>query len=336
MNENGPPGPNVDDRPIWDVWLSMYHLPSVTVGMELGVFDALAKEPMNADALAERLDLARRGVGILLTMLAALELVALNDGVYSLSPAAAEYLLREGPFSWAGLLEPTASSMPIHASLRKAVRLRAIDAKPPWAGGELTAAQARRVARFMQAHSAPAAWGVAKQAALSSVNRLLDVGGGSGCFSIAIAARHPRVQCTVFDLPAMCEVTREYIASAGASRVETHPGDMFAAPWPSGHDAVFLSNVLHDWGATTCADLVARAFAALPSGGRIFVHEMLLDGSTPGPRTTAAFSVLMLLSTEGKQLTLDEVRKLLEGAGFAGVRVDPSYGYYSLVSATRP
>jgi hypothetical protein len=42
------------------------------------------------------------------------------------------------------------------------------------------------------------------------------------------------------------------------------------------YDAHFFSNVWHDWNEAQCANLAARSFKALPSGGRILLHEMLL------------------------------------------------------------
>ena len=83
----------------------------------------------------------------------------------------------------------------------------------------------------------------------------------------------------------------------------------------------------------------ARRFAELipaPHGGQIFLHEMLIDERGGGPLTTAAFSLMMLTTTRGKQYSLPELAQLLANAGFVDVRATPSYGYYSIVSASKP
>ena len=49
----------------------------------------------------------------------------------------------------------------------------------------------------------------------------------------------------------------------------------------------------------------------------------------------AGFSVLMLLTTEGKQYTLAELRDILEAAGFVDIQATPTYARYSIVSGTR-
>jgi acetylserotonin N-methyltransferase len=206
-----------------------------------------------------------------------------------------------------------------------------------WETGQLPPEMARTIAAFMHAHSLTAAVGVAKSGAFEGVRSLLDVGGGSGVFAIAIAQRHPQMRATVLDLKAMCDAAQTYIDAGGVDdRVAAQALDMFRDPWPRGHDALFFSNVLHDWSDEVCAELCAKAFAALPKGGRIYLHEALMDDLGDGPQTTAAFSIHMLLNTRGKQFTLAELEAFLEGAGFTDVTSTHTCGYYSLTSARKP
>jgi hypothetical protein len=139
------------------------------------------------------------------------------------------------------------------------------------------------------------------------------------------------------DLPAMCAIIPEYANPAGvADRVATATVDMFRKPWPRGHDAVLFSNIFHDWNLATCASLAGKAYDALPSGGRIYLHEMLLDDSGAGPASAACFSVVMLFGTEGRQYSGLELRTLLRGAGFGEPQITPTSPYYSLVCAQKP
>ena len=130
----------------------------------------------------------------------------------------------------------------------------------------------------------------------------------------------------------MCEVAQEYITDGRVTdRVGTVAVDMFREPWPEGYDAMFFSNVFHDWNFDTCAWLASQAFEALEPGGRICLHEMLLDDAGDGPLTAASFSVLML-GTQGQQFTFGELKGLLEGAGFSRVETQRTSVYYSLVT----
>jgi acetylserotonin N-methyltransferase len=62
------------------------------------------------------------------------------------------------------------------------------------------------------------------------------------------------------------------------------------------------------------------------------LHEMLLDDDGAGPPTTAAFSMLMLLATQGQQFTFAEIKGLLEKAGFRDIESQHTAGYYSVTT----
>ncbi len=49
------------------------------------------------------------------------------------------------------------------------------------------------------------------------MNKLLDVGGGSGCYAIAIANANSDMQATIMELKPVCAVTEDYITKAGVS-----------------------------------------------------------------------------------------------------------------------
>lgn len=338
--------PSCDDRPIWDVWLSMAWLPAMTVADELEIFDSLAREPATAAELAQRHGFDLRGADILLSLLASLRLCISHLGRYQVTEPTRNYLLRGSPFYWGGVFVQQRASNPMHAAIRGAVlkkehRIVSQSSSEPavemWESGEMTLDSARSIAAFMHSHSLAAATGMALRANLGDVTSLLDVGGGSGCFCITLAKQNPHLRCTVMDLKPMCEVALDYIRAAGVQdRVGVKPVNMFRDPWPQGHDAMLFSNIFHDWGPETNAKLAANAFAALPSGGRILLHEMLLDDSGDGPVTAAAFSALMLANTRGRQFTFQQVKSMLEKAGFTGIDVLPTYSYYSVVSGRKP
>src|SRR5688572_16392475 len=337
--------PTCDDRPIWDVWLSVLHLPAVTVADELEIFDSLGREPATAAELSQRHGFDLRGSEILLSLLASLGFCVSHLGRYQLTEPTRNYLLRSSPFYWGGVFVQQRKSNPVHAAIRGAILKKTgyitgqSAEEPPvemWESGQMDVATARAIAAFMHSHSLAAATGMAVRADLKGVKSLLDVGGGSGCFSITLAKQNRELRCTVMDLPAMCEVAREYIAAGGVGdRVGVQAVNMFTQSWPRGHDAMLFSNIFHDWGNETNAKLARNAFEALPSGGRIYLHEMLLDDTGDGPRTTAAFSALMLANTRGRQFTFRQLQALLQDAGFTDIESTPTYSYYSIVRGTK-
>jgi 3-hydroxy-5-methyl-1-naphthoate 3-O-methyltransferase len=166
----------------------------------------------------------------------------------------------------------------------------------------------------------------------------MDVGCGSGVYGIEIARAHPSLQVTLLDLAAMSAEAANYVERAGMTgRVGTAACNMFTEDWPRGPDAHFFANVFHDWSVETNRMLASKSFETLPSGGRIFLSEVLMDDDLAGPWHAAAFSLLMLIGTLGKQYSLPEFRSILESAGFTDVEAVRTGGsYYSLVSARKP
>jgi len=336
-----------DDKPIWDLWLSSVWLPTITAARATGMFTALAVEPSNADTLAANQKLNPRAVRTVLSLLASLGLLVQRDGRYCITETTRHYLLADSPYDWGGLLSVWADRLPSHDQLVALLRGEQVvrpDTRPEnrkpsdaWAEGRVEAPMAQRIAHFMHAHSATAAVGAARNGDWKSVRRMLDVGGGSGVFAISIAERHPHIHCTVMDLPTMCDAAREYIDRGGVNgRVDTVAVDMFRQSWPRGYDALFFSNVFHDWSPATCLELARKAHAVLPSGGRIVLHEILLNDHGDGPRTAAAFSLLMLLGTEGQQFTFPALCEILKDAGFTNITATVTHSYYSLVQGIKP
>lgn len=333
--------PVTGDRAIWDLWLSQHQLPAVTVADELGVFAATVDQAKAGDALADELGLDPFALGILLSMLAAMGLMTHRGGAWRATDIARTYVLKDSRFYWGPLLHGARGPKEAHQIFAQALRRGTIeDGTAPvnnWESGQLGVERARDIAAFMHAHSLPASIGAARSGVFAQSRRLLDVGGGSGVFAVAVAQRHPELRASVMDLNAMCQAAKTYIDEGEvADRVDTLAVDMFREPWPTGYDTLFFSNIFHDWRPETCRELAAKALAVLPSGGRIVLHEQLMNDNLDGPLTTAAFSMLMLMGTRGKQYSLPEFREILEGAGFTDVAAVDGSGYYSLVTATKP
>jgi acetylserotonin N-methyltransferase len=197
---------------------------------------------------------------------------------------------------------------------------------------------AENIARFMNAHSQAPALGAARQPVFGELTHLMDVGCGSGVYGIEIARANPGLKVTLMDLKEVANEAGKYVAAEGMeARVSTAAVNMFEEEWPTGPDGHLFCNVFHDWSAETNRALARRSFEALPSGGRIFLHEILMDDDYTGPFTAAAFSLLMLIGTLGQQYSLAELREILTGAGFEDIQAQRTGGgYYSLVSARRP
>jgi hypothetical protein len=147
---------------------------------------------------------------------------------------------------------------------------------------------------------------------------LLDVGGGTGIYSIAFLQRQPSLRAIVWDRPKVLEVAREMAASYGvADRLECRPGDMFVDPVPLGCDVMLLSNVLHDWDVPECRALLRRCSEALLAGGRLLIHDVFLNDALDGPLPVALYSAALFALTEGRAYSAAEYRGWLTESGLS-------------------
>ncbi len=331
--------PPIDDTQIWDSMLSLYNTHAIALALELQVFEAF-DAPMSVEELVSKTGYSTRGIKALLAMLKIRGLLDRHEGRYQLNNLSRTYMLKDSPYYWGPFFSWTSASLPNYKiymeNIRDGETKEEREAADGWESGEMDPEFARTITDYMHCHSIASAVGMSQTCDFSGVNKLLDVGGGSGCYAIAIANANSDMQATIMELKPVCAVAEDYIAKAGVSdRVDTKAVDMFREAWPEGYDAHFFANVFHDWSFETCAELAKKSYASLAPGGRICLQEMLLDEGEDNPAAPVAFSFLMTWGTKGQQFTLDELRGILESAGFKNIRAQRSYGYYSMVTGDK-
>jgi 3-hydroxy-5-methyl-1-naphthoate 3-O-methyltransferase len=332
----------VDDRIIWDNWLSLFQFPTVSVADEVGTFAAIAARAKDTASIAKEIDVDARALGIHLSMLAAMGFVERREGLWRATAASRTWLHPEADGYAGPLIKRFKDQQPLHAQLLQTLRTgrkaeQYGSATLEWERGEMLPDMAKWITAFMNAHSRASSLAVGMQPVFAGIKTVLDVGGGSGIFSIELAKARPGLKATVLEIAAICKEADGYIAAGGVTdRVTTLPMNMFTQDWPKGFDAHFMSNIFHDWSDETCRLLARKSFEALPAGGRILLHEILMDDDGCGPLPAAAFSLLMLMGTRGRQYTLPELRGFLADSGFVDIETARTGGgYYSLVSARK-
>jgi hypothetical protein len=107
-----------------------------------------------------------------------------------------------------------------------------------------------------------------------------------------VAAAHPHMRCTSFDLPNVVPIATRKITQAGLSdRVTAVGGDFFVDPLPRA-DVITMGMILHDWNLEKKKVLIRKVYDALPEGGAFVVIEALIDDA----RRENAFGLLMSLN----------------------------------------
>lgn len=156
-----------------------------------------------------------------------------------------------------------------------------------------------------------------RMVSLKNINTLMDVGGGTGAFLTAVGASYPDISLRLFDLPAVAPAATERFANAGLSnRAAISSGSFRDEPLPEGADAISLVRVLYDHSDDTVRELLAKAHAALPDGGRIMISEPMSGGVAPDKATDGYFALYTLAMQTGRTRCADRIAQLLRDAGF--------------------
>jgi len=125
---------------------------------------------------------------------------------------------------------------------------------------------------------------MAKRVSLGDRKRLLDVGGGSGAYTLAFCTAYPQLKATILDFPQTVATAKRYAREAGlADRVAHLAGNAINTEWPAGHDVALMSYVWSAVGGADIAVLARRGFDALSSGGLVLVHDFMVDNAYEQP-----------------------------------------------------
>jgi ubiquinone/menaquinone biosynthesis C-methylase UbiE len=157
---------------------------------------------------------------------------------------------------------------------------------------------------------------------LSRFSRLLDIGGGSGTYTIAFLKKNPDLRAVLFDLPAVIAMAEERISAEGLrDRVELAPGDFYEDELPKGCDLALLSAIIHQNSSQENIQLYRKILRALEPGGTILIRDHIMDESRTTPPAGAMFALNMLVNTpSGDTYTFREIKETLEEAGFRDVK----------------
>ena len=108
------------------------------------------------------------------------------------------------------------------------------------------------------------------------------------------------------------------------NRITCAGGDLRSDPWPSGADLILMSYIVSCYDPTTLHTVLDRAYAYLPPGGQLLLHDFALSADRSGPRNAALFLFGQLsASAQTRAYTTDELSTALQEAGYHQVSVQP-------------
>ncbi|MBN1395082.1 MAG: hypothetical protein JW959_08670 [Pirellulales bacterium] len=304
---------------------------------ELDVWTALDGNPLSADEFAERLDCDLRATAMLLDALVALGLLEKREGRYAPPPELRDWLVEDGADTVLPMLRHAANIMRGWSQLAWTVKGGIPVPRPSSIRGPR--ADIDSFIAAMHTVSGPVADEVVRQLGPLKFNRLLDVGGASGTWTLALLRAAPGATAAIFDLPEAVALAKLRLArSEFADRVSFVAGDFHRDELPGGCDFAWVSAICHQHSRRLNRELFAKVFRALVSGGRIAVRDVVMEPCRTRPVEGALFAINMLVNTShGGTFTFDEYAEDLRAAGFEGPRLAVRHeAMSSVILAERP
>ena len=308
---------------------------ALLTSIELDVYTAVGSGATAVEAAA-RMGAGPRATEMLLNALVALGTLTKAEGVFRNGPLAERFLAAGCAVDARAALMHTVHLWDRWSTLTECVRRGASvtyqeheDREPKWTEAFIAAMHANALQRAPQ---------VAQAVGLEGVRRLLDVGGGSGAYSIAFAQTRPELEAEVLDLPRVVRIAEGHIARAGLSeRVKTRVGDLRKDPFGEGWDLILVSAICHMLSPEENRDLLRHCHTALAPGGRVVIQDFILTPDKTAPRQAALFSLNMLVGTQqGASYSEPEYAAWLADTGFAEIRHLALPGPSSLMVGRRP
>ncbi len=307
--------------------------------IEIGLFTALASQPLDAGEIRDRLKLHQRSALDFLDALVALKMLERdNKGRYGNTAETDLFLDKAKPTYVGGILEmANARLYPFWGSLTEALRT----GKPQnesKGGDELFAtlyADSEALHGFlsgMTGISLGAARAIAQKFPWKNYRTFLDVGTAQGGLPVQVALAHPHLVGGGWDLEAVRPVFEAYVAKHGLSdRLRFQAGNFFTDPLP-GADVMVMGHILHDWNLNEKKLLLGKACDALSPKGALIVYEALIDDERRENAFGLLMSLNMLIETPGGfDYTAADCQSWMREAGFRETRVEHLIGPDSMV-----
>ncbi len=166
----------------------------------------------------------------------------------------------------------------------------------------------------------------------STVDTLVDIGGGQGSLLISILKRYPNINATLFEQAETIQRAQELLEKEHLNeRCQTVAGSFFEA-LPEGKEVYILKHVLHNWDDEQALQILQNCRRVMAVGTKLLVIEGVISEKT-AQRSILLDLTLLVSFASGKLRTESELDQLLQAAGFALNRIISTPSDISIVEA---
>lgn len=316
--------------------LSAFQLSRICLtALELDIFSLLAKAPATSAELAGQLGSHHKATDRLLNALCALHLLEKKDETFTNSAFAQKHLASSSPGFLAGSMHS------VHLWQRWHKLTASVLSGKPATDDQINERSEDWLEAFIGAMHERGIKQAQTEAALLKFPlraRLLDIGGGSGVFSMEFIRTNPQMTATVFDLPNVVPITQKYIEKYGfKEKIDTAAGNYLTDPFPKNYDVILLSAIVHINSFEENRQLIQKAAQSLNPGGMLVIRDFIMEDDRTYPMRGAVFALNMLVSTQkGDTYTFSEMKNWLQKAGMKSIEKRKTPNDSDIVIAKKP
>jgi len=306
---------------------------AMLAGMQLELFTPLKMGPMTAEQLAAAIGVGPTRLRLLLYVLVVAGLLTEQDGRFSNTHEANQYLVKGEP-SYLGNRH-AAMAMRWRQNFGTAESVRSGVPKGKLDFSNAPAEELETFLRNINATAAPSARALVETADFSSIKTLLDVGCGGAGMSITITKACPHIAATAVDLASVTPIAQKIVSEEGASeRVKVVAADVVNGPLSGTYDAAVLKAFLQVLSAQDARRAIQNVYDVLNPGGKLFIIGQILDDSRLSPLDAVGINLTFInFFDSGESYTDSEHRGWLTAVGFVDIERSPLSDGGSLMSS---
>jgi predicted nicotinamide N-methyase len=171
---------------------------------------------------------------------------------------------------------------------------------------------------------------------LSGCKRMVDAGGGSGLYSIALCQKYPGLHSTILDVKDTLVVTQEMIGDRKErDQIDLHEGDFLKDALGDNLDVVLLSDVIYE--ESTARIVLRNAWDSLSQDGKLIIRGYYADPEKSRPLFGALFAFKGLVdNAQRKIMTITNLAEIVQETKFRIIKAAPLTEFSFVVISKKP
>lgn len=286
--------------------------------VDKGVFEAIGHEKVFIDQIADKCNLNEKALNSLLGVLASMGLINHRNNLFFLTSKSKKWILKDSPDSlyWLMMFDNRVclkwmNNVGAFLETGKGLQYHDTFNEEEWF--------------YYQKAMAAAASATSKEAARkipvpANANKMLDIGGAHGLYSVALCKKNAGLYSTILDLPAAVEKAKPILEKYKmGERVKHLAGNVITDELGNEeYDVILMASVSHHLTREENMLVAEKAFKALKPGGFFTIMEVLRTDTIKynGDMLSALGDFFFALSSTSGIWSLGEVKQWQKKAGF--------------------